>query len=206
MDNSQIQARIDADLLVSTTLISGMPFMPAQRPPTRKCIAASGVSPRNNSPASTSPGRAFWMSAAGTATGAFTPSGAVPRSVLATDDFSQNWSSADGLFLARELLGSTVQTADAHFRLRASADSTGRSTLFCSSGSITTSSIPSYAFAQLRHCCHPGHDSCCLEGNAATGLPENAAIFDPAVAGSKILPTSRVSTPTPPGGLSLSFE
>jgi tRNA (mo5U34)-methyltransferase len=110
------------------------------------------------------------------------------KSVLATDDFSQNWSSEEGLLLAKELLVSRVQT-----ETRTSVyDLTSLGQKFdiiLLLGVYYHLLDPFYAFAQLRQCCHTG-TVVCIEGNESIGLPENAAGLDLTEGGGKFSPTA----------------
>jgi tRNA (mo5U34)-methyltransferase len=110
------------------------------------------------------------------------------RSVLAADDFSQNWSGGDGLILAKELLGSAVET---NLRLSvyelASLGRTFDIILFL--GVYYHLLDPLYALTQLRHCCHPG-TVVLVEGNEGVNLPANAAVFDLDQHTTKFLPTA----------------
>ena len=77
------------------------------------------------------------------------------RSVLATDDVSQNWSDGRGLLLARDLLGSSI---DVRQDLSVyDLGTLGRTfdVVMCL-GVYYHLHDPFLAFAQLRHCCHPG--------------------------------------------------
>ena len=98
------------------------------------------------------------------------------RSVLASDDCSQNWATGDGLRLARELLGSHIEVNQ---NLSAYALATlGRKfdVVLCL-GVYYHLLDPFYAFAQLRHCCH--RDSVVvLEGDGARALPPNGILYD----------------------------
>lgn len=86
------------------------------------------------------------------------------RSVLASDDATQNWSDGGGLLLAKELLGSNVEVKQdlPIYELR----TLGRKfdVVICF-GVYYHLIDPFYAFAQLRHCCHSG-SLVLLEGDA----------------------------------------
>ena len=76
------------------------------------------------------------------------------RSVLATDDLSQNWSSGEGLRLAREILQSKIEI-DQHMSIYRLA-SLGRAfDIVMCLGIYYHLHDPFYAFSQIRHCSHP---------------------------------------------------
>jgi tRNA (mo5U34)-methyltransferase len=98
------------------------------------------------------------------------------RSVLAIDDFSQNWSDRRGILLARDLLGSKVEVNP---RLSVhELTSLGRKfdvILFL--GVYYHLMDPYHALSQIRQCCH--EDTIVLiEGSEGFGLPPNAVLFD----------------------------
>jgi len=98
------------------------------------------------------------------------------RSVLASDDCSQNWAPGEGLRLARELLSSNIEVNQ---NLSAYALATlGRKfdVVLCL-GVYYHLLDPFYAFAQLRHCCHR-HSVVVLEGDGARALPPNGILYD----------------------------
>jgi tRNA (mo5U34)-methyltransferase len=89
------------------------------------------------------------------------------KSVLATDDISQNWGGNRGLQLAKTLLGSSVETKDdvSICDLR----SLGRTFDVVLCLGVCYHLVDSfYAFAQVRHCCHP-NTVVVFEGDAAMG-------------------------------------
>jgi tRNA (mo5U34)-methyltransferase len=110
------------------------------------------------------------------------------KSVLATDDFSQNWSGEEGLLLAKDLLASQVQT-NTRISIYEVASLGRRFDVILLLGVYYHLLDPFYAFTQLRHCCHPG-TVVCLEGNEGLGLPPNSAVFNPDERTSKFLPTA----------------
>jgi tRNA (mo5U34)-methyltransferase len=75
--------------------------------------------------------------------------------VLATDDSGQNWAGSAGFNLAKELLGSTVESDlntsiyDLEAKLKTKFD------IILCLGVFYHIFDPFYAFAQIRHCCHP---------------------------------------------------
>ncbi|OIP97407.1 hypothetical protein AUK40_03305 [Candidatus Wirthbacteria bacterium CG2_30_54_11] len=75
------------------------------------------------------------------------------RSVLATDDFSQNWSDSSGLRLARELLKSSVEINDHLSIYDISSLKRTFDVIFCF-GVYYHLLDPFYALAQLRQVCH----------------------------------------------------
>jgi tRNA (mo5U34)-methyltransferase len=89
------------------------------------------------------------------------------KRVLATDDSSQNWAGNEGLHLAKELLGSSVE-----IRTDVSVyDLTGldRFDIVLCLGIYYHLIDPLYAFAQVRHCCHEGSIAC-FEGDGLHSL------------------------------------
>jgi tRNA (mo5U34)-methyltransferase len=109
------------------------------------------------------------------------------KSVLATDDFSQNWASESGLLLAKELLGSRIQT-QTRTSVYELASLGQKFDVILMLGVYYHLVDPFYAFAQLRHCCHPS-TVVCIEGNESIGLPENTAGLNLAEAAGKFNPT-----------------
>ncbi|MBA4067080.1 MAG: methyltransferase type 11 [Isosphaera sp.] len=107
--------------------------------------------------------------------------------VLAADDFTQNWAGADGLFLARELLGSKVET-DTRRSVYDLAGIGRRFDVVLFLGVYYHLFDPFHALAQVRHCCHPG-TVVCVEGNDGPNLPPDTALFDPENGGGKFLPS-----------------
>jgi tRNA (mo5U34)-methyltransferase len=75
------------------------------------------------------------------------------RSVLATDDLSQNWSAGEGLFLAKELLDSSIEINQNLnvYDVRALENKTF-DVILCL-GVYYHLHSPFYAFSQIRHCC-----------------------------------------------------
>jgi len=98
------------------------------------------------------------------------------RSVLASDDLTQNWSDGRGIHLARELLGSCIEVRQdvSVYAL----ESLGRQfdVILCL-GVYYHLLDPFLAFAQIRHCCRP-NAVVVLEGDAwRTGPAEEAALY-----------------------------
>jgi SAM-dependent methyltransferase len=98
------------------------------------------------------------------------------KHVLATDDVTQNWAGKTGVGLAKELLRSNVEVdlARSVYDLRA----LGRTfdvVLFL--GVYYHLHAPLEAFAQVRHCCHPG-TVVAVDGPVTHGLPDRGAWFD----------------------------
>ena len=97
------------------------------------------------------------------------------RSVLATDDLSQNWSSGEGLRLAREILQSKIEI-DQHMSIYRLA-SLGRAfDIVMCLGIYYHLHDPFYAFSQIRHCCHP-NSLVLLEGEIGMTLPKSHAAY-----------------------------
>jgi tRNA (mo5U34)-methyltransferase len=109
------------------------------------------------------------------------------RSVLASDDSRQNWSGSKGLLLAKELLGSRVETKlDQSIYALASLGRTF-DVILCL-GVYYHLHDPFYALAQARHCCHKD-TVVVLEGNEAVSLPPHAVGANLRAPGSKYTPT-----------------
>jgi tRNA (mo5U34)-methyltransferase len=109
-------------------------------------------------------------------------------SVLAVDDFSQNWASADGVHLAKELLGSKIEI-DPRRSVYDLASLARRFDVVMFLGVYYHLLDPFHAFAQLRHCCH-ARTAVLVEGAEAVGLPAQAALIG--VDQTKFLPTGGV--------------
>lgn len=109
------------------------------------------------------------------------------KAVLATDDISQNWAGRTGVHLAKELLNSNVE-----INLRQSVydlAALGRKfdiVLFL--GVYYHLHAPFQAFAQVRHCCHPG-TTVLVDGPVTHGLEPGAARYDFADHSCEWLPT-----------------
>ena len=110
------------------------------------------------------------------------------KSVLAVDDFSQNWTNEAGLHLARELLGSQIQTQTS-VSVYDLASLRRKFDVVLMLGVYYHLLDPFHAFAQLRHCCHPG-TIVCIDGNVRFRMPENTAELNLNDASTKFYPTS----------------
>jgi tRNA (mo5U34)-methyltransferase len=98
------------------------------------------------------------------------------RSVLATDDRTQNWADGNGLLLAKELFGSAVAVnQDLSVYQLASLNRQFDVILFM--GVYYHLLDPFYAFSQIRHCCHPG-TLLLVEGSEALALRPNEALYN----------------------------
>jgi tRNA (mo5U34)-methyltransferase len=92
--------------------------------------------------------------------------------VLATDDSAQNWAGTAGFNLAKELLASRVDSDldasiyDLHAKLQRKFD------IILCLGVFYHLFDPFYAFAQIRHCCHPG-TIVVFEGDVFFGLVDS---------------------------------
>jgi tRNA (mo5U34)-methyltransferase len=93
------------------------------------------------------------------------------RTVLATDDQTQNWSNGEGIRLARELLHSAVETRQDVSIYRLSELGRTFDVVLCF-GVYYHLLDPVHAFAQLRHCCHRG-SVVLLDGDVGIGLGTN---------------------------------
>ena len=98
------------------------------------------------------------------------------RSVLATDDATQNWAGSSGLLLAKELLGSNV-TTDLQRSIYDLASLDRKFDVILCLGVYYHLIDPVYSFAQIRHCCHPD-TVVVLEGEATAGLRPDSLIYD----------------------------
>ena len=77
------------------------------------------------------------------------------RSVLATDDKTQNWSNGGGVMLARRLLNSSIEVNQNLPVYELASLNRTFDIILCLSVYYHLVD-PFYAFAQLRQCCHPG--------------------------------------------------
>jgi tRNA (mo5U34)-methyltransferase len=77
------------------------------------------------------------------------------RHVLATDDRTQNWSNDSGVHLAKELLHSRVEINQDVSVYELTSLGRKFDIILCL-GVYYHLFDPFYAFAQVRHCCHPG--------------------------------------------------
>jgi tRNA (mo5U34)-methyltransferase len=85
------------------------------------------------------------------------------KHVLASEDMTQNWSDGRGLPLAKELLQSSV-CIDQNLSVYRLASLSRKFDVIMCLGVYYHLLDPFYAFAQIRHCCHPG-TLVLLEGN-----------------------------------------
>ena len=97
--------------------------------------------------------------------------------VLATDDRSQNWAGSRGLLLARELLGSQIETRLDVSIYQLDVLEETFDVILCL-GVYYHLLDPFYAFAQIRRRCHP-NTLVLIEGDVSEGLAENAILCDP---------------------------
>ncbi len=98
------------------------------------------------------------------------------KSVLASDDCTQNWAASSGLLLAKELFNSSVET-----KLDVSVYELGRlnqtfDIILCM-GIYYHLVDPFYAFAQVRHCCHKD-TIVVFEGDVSEGPLPNTYYLD----------------------------
>jgi len=109
------------------------------------------------------------------------------KSVLATDDQSQNWAGSSGIHLAKELLKSSVKVnLDVSVNHLTKLQQKFDVILFL--GVYYHLYDPLYAFAQIRHCCHP-NTLVIVDGPTATALPPGAGLFRFANHSCEFLPT-----------------
>jgi tRNA (mo5U34)-methyltransferase len=107
--------------------------------------------------------------------------------VLASDDFTQNWSNAEGIFLAKQLLGSAVEVIP-DLSVYSLTSLKRKFDIILCLGVYYHLWDPFFAFAQIRHCCH--RDTVLLlEGNVTTRLSPNGIYLSSSVAVSKFTPT-----------------
>jgi tRNA (mo5U34)-methyltransferase len=108
-------------------------------------------------------------------------------SVLAADDLSQNHSSGRGIFIAHELLGSSVEV-----RQDVSAYALGslgrRFDVVLCLGVVYHLFDPFHALAQLRHCCH-ANTLVVIETEVSLGLRGPALLFEPQCGTRKLFPS-----------------
>lgn len=98
------------------------------------------------------------------------------KSVLASDDCSQNWAAGQGIHLARELLGSSIQI-DQNLSVYDLASLGRQFDVILFLGVFYHLLDPFYALAQIRRCCHP-ETVVLMEGSVATELRANEALYD----------------------------
>lgn len=110
------------------------------------------------------------------------------RSVLGTDDQTQNWSDGRGLFLAKELLGSQIEI-NQNLSVYELSSLNRKFDIILFVGVYYHLFDPLFALAQIRHCCHPG-TLVVTEGSEAVGVPPQAILFDPSDYGGKFRPAS----------------
>ncbi len=97
--------------------------------------------------------------------------------VLATDDATQNWAANNGLMLAKELMKSNIQT-DIDVSVYNLDKLSEKFDVILCLGVYYHLVDPFYAFAQIRHRCHP-KTIVILEGDVTQGLRKNASHIDP---------------------------
>ena len=108
------------------------------------------------------------------------------RSVLATDDVSQNWASGEGLRLARKLLRSNIEVRqDVPIYNLASLDR--KFDIILCLGVFYHLRDPFYGFTQLRHCCH-SNSVVFLEGEVGHDKAEENAVYYPCTLPLECLP------------------
>ena len=97
------------------------------------------------------------------------------RSVLATDDISQNWASGEGLHLARKLFGSNIEVRQ-DLPIYNLASLGRRFDIILCLGVFYHLRDPFYGFTQLRHCCH-ANSIVLLEGEVGRDKKEENAVY-----------------------------
>lgn len=108
-------------------------------------------------------------------------------SVVASDDFTQNWSNAEGILLAKQPLGSSIEIIP-DLSVYNLTDLKRTFDVILCLGVYYHLWDPFSAFAQIRHCCHR-QSTFLLEGNVTTRLEANGIYLSSAAAASKFTPT-----------------
>lgn len=90
-------------------------------------------------------------------------------SILAVDDFTQNWASADGIFLAKDLLKSKVEI-NPRLSVYDIANLNRKFDVVLFLGVYYHLWDPFYALSQIRHCCH-ANTVLVMSGAIALQLP-----------------------------------
>jgi tRNA (mo5U34)-methyltransferase len=99
------------------------------------------------------------------------------RSVLASDDRSQNWAEGNGLVLAKELLESNVEVKQDLSIYRLAQLGRKFDVILCL-GIYYHLIDPFYALSQIRHCCHD-NTVVVIEGDgAAAGVMPQGLVYD----------------------------
>ena len=96
--------------------------------------------------------------------------------VLATDDATQNWAASKGLMLAKYLFKSSIQT-DLDVSVYGLDKLSDTFDIILCLGVYYHLVDPFYAFAQIRHRCHP-KTIVIIEGDITQGLRKNASYID----------------------------
>ena len=112
------------------------------------------------------------------------------RSVLATDDHTQNWSADSGIFLARELLKSKVEV-NLDVSVYELEKLNRKFDIIMFMGVYYHLFDPFYALTQVRHCCHE-NTLVVVEGAEATILTQATAQYNFYDHGCEWLPTQEV--------------
>ena len=97
------------------------------------------------------------------------------RSVLATDDISQNWASGEGLRLARKLFRSNIEVRQ-DLPIYNLASLERKFDIILCLGVFYHLRDPFYGFTQLRHCCH-ANTVVFLEGEVGRDKTEENAVY-----------------------------
>lgn len=108
-------------------------------------------------------------------------------SVLATDDFSQNWADGQGIYLAKEMLLSKIEIAP-RLSVYNLAKLKRKFDVILFLGVYYHLWDPFHALAQIRHCCHP-NTVVLLEGNVDRNLPGASCYLTTSVKTSKFTPS-----------------
>jgi tRNA (mo5U34)-methyltransferase len=98
------------------------------------------------------------------------------KRILATDDLAQNWSDGRGIHLAKELYKSAVQI-NQNMSVYQLASLNEKFDIILFLGVYYHLFDPFYAFAQVRHCCHPG-TLLLVEGAVTTCLGPGEAYYN----------------------------
>lgn len=107
--------------------------------------------------------------------------------VVALDDFTQNWSTPTGIFLAKDLLKSNIEIIPdcSVYNLERLGR---RFDIVLYLGVYYHLWDPLYAFIQVRHCCNPGA-IVAVEGNVCLAMPDRALYQTSGIINSKFLPS-----------------
>jgi tRNA (mo5U34)-methyltransferase len=107
--------------------------------------------------------------------------------VVALDDFTQNWSTPAGIYLAKELLESKIEIIP-DWSVYDLGKFGRRFDVILYLGVYYHLWDPFYAFTQVRHCCRAGA-KVAVEGNLCVAMPQKAMYLSASIFNSKFLPS-----------------